>query len=506
MRTKYSVLWVVFLVLCSMNVYAATLSVDPASVDLVDVPKELPPIEDAPIDTKGTIDYVKNVDAVTRVGVVDVIRRTLVPKMFVGGTEYEIGEQGKTFVTLSIDGQSVDNADCLVQIFYPNNTQWVGYTSMSFLEDGIYYYDFTVTNTTGVYPVEILCSYVSITNVTFPTTITRTLGAGAGAISNLQTVDSSYVGMNENLGDSRRVSAFFNFTTIFNQTTTSLHSISLDFVGIRPQLGSDPASDPLKFWLYNYNTSQYDLIGDDFSYLASDTSKTYTFLDTSKNLSNYIKNGSMAVLINDTVDIIGGDTTSNTILSIDYLALRLKGQQRNDTVALVSGGGELHVTNRFTTLTCPSAQTIAQAVWNSSNRTLTGQVNATIDFGAAATAVWLYPNRTVDLTINITNVTLNINSSAVAAAVWSYENRTITAIIGNQTVNFGISASVFWILLFFVLLGMALVLRKGFMWFGFGLYSLFFGFSIISSTSTIGGLVLVFVGIASMFIANNMRS
>jgi hypothetical protein len=77
-----------------------------------------------------------------------------------GATEYEYGDDGKlTIYVEDSQGNPVTGASGYVNIYYPNLTKWVDGATVSELELGQYYYNFTVPNVSGV--------YITFANITY---------------------------------------------------------------------------------------------------------------------------------------------------------------------------------------------------------------------------------------------------------------------------------------------------------------------------------------------------
>jgi len=84
-----------------------------------------------------------------------------VATVVVHGTEYSIGSNGKIVSHfLNADGDPVNDENCSITIYYPNGTMFINNSNMSYMNGtyGIYYYNFTVPDITGVYPVDVNCS------------------------------------------------------------------------------------------------------------------------------------------------------------------------------------------------------------------------------------------------------------------------------------------------------------------------------------------------------------
>lgn len=83
--------------------------------------------------------------------------------MGTGGTEYQVNSPARVFARL-LDGNSrpVNLGSCNVTVYYPNNTKLINDVQMSFLEKGIYYYDFITPNITGNYITIFDCVFPSV--------------------------------------------------------------------------------------------------------------------------------------------------------------------------------------------------------------------------------------------------------------------------------------------------------------------------------------------------------
>lgn len=78
----------------------------------------------------------------------------------VHGTEYKVGEAAKVWLQLlDEDGNSINTAICETHVYYPNGEQLYEEQLMSFLEDGVYEYNFIAPSRLGVYPAIAECYY-----------------------------------------------------------------------------------------------------------------------------------------------------------------------------------------------------------------------------------------------------------------------------------------------------------------------------------------------------------
>ncbi len=75
------------------------------------------------------------------------------------GTDYVAGEKGTIWLQLLRNYQPINNATCHVTAYYPNKTKLLDNVLMNYLDgsDGLYYYDLTVPEQTGVYMLSASC-------------------------------------------------------------------------------------------------------------------------------------------------------------------------------------------------------------------------------------------------------------------------------------------------------------------------------------------------------------
>lgn len=90
------------------------------------------------------------------------------------GTEYYENDDGTVFLQLMDSaGVAINNATCSLNIYYPNTVNtthpiFITNGMMLFLNNGIYYYDFTIPNLAGVYIVDAKCTYLMIGEQYYP--------------------------------------------------------------------------------------------------------------------------------------------------------------------------------------------------------------------------------------------------------------------------------------------------------------------------------------------------
>jgi hypothetical protein len=131
------------------------------------------------------------------------------------GTDYEVGDNGRTIVQLIKDGIAVDNAVCKIDVYKPsdvigNITYYLNdavLTSMG--ENGVYYYDFTAPTTPGSYSVVANC----------------TLGKKTMSQADEWNIRNHLTAIKNNLTEIKNIVTFINSTTIeINGTTHNIYS------------------------------------------------------------------------------------------------------------------------------------------------------------------------------------------------------------------------------------------------------------------------------------------
>ncbi len=105
--------------------------------------------------------------------------------VIVHGTEYVAGNTGKIFIQLLDESaQPVSGSECYASIYYPNDEVYKYQQLMSYLDEGLYDYDFEIPYTKGVYPVAVVCTVKGVTydasNLAWDNFETGTISGGDG--------------------------------------------------------------------------------------------------------------------------------------------------------------------------------------------------------------------------------------------------------------------------------------------------------------------------------------
>jgi hypothetical protein len=80
-------------------------------------------------------------------------------KLNLYGTEYQTDENATIWLQVLKNYLPINDANCFAMTYYPNKTIFLNDVGMSYLEgsDGLYYYDLTTPETTGVYMLSATC-------------------------------------------------------------------------------------------------------------------------------------------------------------------------------------------------------------------------------------------------------------------------------------------------------------------------------------------------------------
>jgi hypothetical protein len=250
------------------------------------------------------------------------------------GTEYYINDFGKSWIQLiDSSGNFVDNGTCYIDIYTPDNDQFLERASMSFLENGIYYYDFIVPNVIGIYPSIGLCYYITTTQIeTADSGYVDTGIDGTGSYSSTATRNNVYWNIDENLTDTYRLQMGQNYTGITHPALLS--GISIEFQG-----RWDGGSDYLTIHVWNWSSSKWIPL----SNTIPDTSGTdldvnNMLLTVNATRSGILYSGEIRVMINDTglVDLAASR------FRIDYLVVNLISYS-SPTITEIKGSSEINV-------------------------------------------------------------------------------------------------------------------------------------------------------------------
>jgi hypothetical protein len=264
----------------------------------------------------------------------------------VGGTEYARGidTAGKVFANIILGNVSLDNANCLTNIYNPDNIgKFLTNAPMSFIEKGIYVRDFPIAAnmTTGVYPLTVEC-YFPINNIFFNASSYQVYNGTytSGSVANTTIYDGVSLRFTEALYASgvRTVNATLNMSA---DITSLTENVIIEFGG-EWNGGAGSAGEDVKLSVFNFSSGYWI----DFSNRVIDAvpqSPVNVTNSLPQPFSDFFLAGNLRLKFED---IPVGTDNANSVLDIDRLQVHVI---NNATLAMngVRGTGEIHVTKNM---------------------------------------------------------------------------------------------------------------------------------------------------------------
>ena len=255
-------------------------------------------------------------------------------KVHIFGTEYEPGDQGRIFLQLLDSQQPVNNATCLIDLYYPDKTIWFDDAVMPYLEesDGLYYFDLILPEQTGIYMLTVRCFYIVDYTRDYADNFTLILGTVlAGDYTDTWKDDEQYHEIMETkVVGKNYIDVIYDFTNV--SIPSNYTGIAIYWVG-----RWDDALENVRVWLWDFcNSTWYALPNQ----ISSNTPIVTNFVAKEEyNVSCLVNGGRVRVRFNDT---LGDGTRSN--FWTDLLEVQMN-YLTFGAIEMIRGGGELHVTN-----------------------------------------------------------------------------------------------------------------------------------------------------------------
>lgn len=284
-----------------------------------------------------SVSNVSHVDNVENVK--NVQRLTNQSSIHISGTEYQVGDSAKVFLQLIQGSGFIDNATCHTTIYKPDSTKLYTNQKMSHLENGIYQFDFTAPNITGVFPVTAVCQYVTQDIIEFADKEAIINGTNStGTINDTNSSNNVYRVIND---VSNKIEVNYNFSNISYSSDISSMDVNVE---AHLQSGGTGIAN-LTFYMFNFNTSEFDE-------LSNSITQTGTGADvsTSNDLNiplNYLTgNSSNSTAI---LKLIARRTSGNLEkIHIDFMHLDLSIFLNETPVSQLQESSELHITSTST--------------------------------------------------------------------------------------------------------------------------------------------------------------
>jgi hypothetical protein len=282
-------------------------------------------------------------DIYEKVGVV--YNRTSI--LLVHGTEYVSGETGTIFLQLKDEnGVPINNATCNLDIYYPSisHSNFLSDAPMVDFKNGIYYYDLTVPNQTGVYMIDASCSYLfsnywyyrpdyppylgdNMINIT----VIKGIVTGS-ALSLNEKNDGLYIKHVPETGSGKTLAEATYKWNVSVPSDKTIQSVSLYY------LGESTSGNTLHFYVWNNSYGKWDKLPNSLTFHGTvQQSGLPTGLDefvSNSIVPSYVYNGTVKILLN---------TTSSGTFDMWHNWMNLKIGSVGNYIADVKGAGEMHV-------------------------------------------------------------------------------------------------------------------------------------------------------------------
>ena len=273
-------------------------------------------------------------------------------KMEVFSTDYEVGDNARTFTSIVKGDEYINNATCYLDIDHPSssyddNQFFIENAYMTPIgHNGLYYYDYIAPNQTGIYMVTATCDLNVETTSFYPYSNSLIDGVvNYGDISDITSDDGNYFETTEQLITNRLYDHQFSFnlSSITNPNST-LNNIAINFIGYNDRDNYDEAED-MYIQIYNYTSTSWETL---INVIPPQLSKStdITVGNSLASNSDYFNNDILQIRIYD--EDRTSDNDKNEI-DIDKLELVLS-VPIQIPIDIKTGGGELNIRNHFTDL------------------------------------------------------------------------------------------------------------------------------------------------------------
>lgn len=262
----------------------------------------------------------------------------------VKGTEYYENDDGTLFLLLKdANGNYITNATCEVDIYYPNigNTthpEWINNGLLRYLEEGLYYYDFTTPALAGLYMTNAQCFYTTENNYYYK--------AGSASKPSRTVLSGTYTGDTFVLNDygdwiytqcassggtPKTCDSYYDWTVGTN--ITKLYA---------QYLGESSGSPTMIMYYWNFKNNSWMQMANTLAFKGTASSGVPSGVD--EYTTNEITNLTAGIATNYTVRIrtyTSGGSTYNLFTNW----LTLNAVKYGTTIQDLKGSGEIHVSS-----------------------------------------------------------------------------------------------------------------------------------------------------------------
>jgi hypothetical protein len=285
-------------------------------------------VASAKTDTEKIEDISKKTEDI--LNVVSEVLGNVRKSMSIHGTEYFVNETGKIFIQLTEDDVPVNDASCKLDVYFPNNTKFINYETMAFLENGIYYITTPKLTTAGTYMISASCM--------FPSRFLTALATGsvifdgsnyANDYTSTFSRDLIYHEILSNPSTANIKTRYFFLRPLDIASNSDIESITVRWSGQH-----DVDGRTFNFYLFNYTSMTYNLIRSTTTRKVDDTVVTTL---TRENISGFVhSNGSLIVEL-DSLGLGSGHYQRNDFLQLEFVA------NKTAYISQIYGSEELNV-------------------------------------------------------------------------------------------------------------------------------------------------------------------
>lgn len=357
------------------------------------------------------------------------------------GTEYQEDDQIKVWLQLLDSTQnSINNATCFVDIYTPSNIHYLERARMSFLEDGVYYYDLAALSIEGVYPTISICYYVTgTTDVSTANSgnVTNGTVAGGTTYANTQALDGVYWTINTApFNGFQRLNFTMSFTNITEASPAYDSFINVEWNG----KWNGNTGDNINISIWNFTSTSWVILP---NFIFPNAGNAFTVSNAIQyplgllNSTGFVKNGTAYLNFLDT-PVAGGQKS----IQSDYIDIQLISLV-NGTWQSVKGSSEIHVTGISSDINNFSALIIGNisSQLNANTTQILNAINVT-QFLINDTHLDLYAlNNTIanlfgNLSAALTGNLSSINATTQFQALQAQINANISMLSQNNAGNF----------------------------------------------------------------------
>lgn len=328
-----------------------------------------------------------------------------IQELDVQGTEYSPGENGTVFIGLNSVYPMTDSI-CDISIFYPNKT-FFSQNVMTYLNisSNLFYYDFVVPNTTGVYMVQSQC-VLPLTNVTYDVYYasdgTNNLLKNTSP-SGYSTWDTGSIKDGDGFVCNPK-DFFLSLDDFFGlDTPRYINEVINHSVYLSTDSGSRDIDFKLNYYKFNLATGVYTLL--------NSTTQLFPLTNaiTLYNIDDAVLNTPVSSYETLVVEPCIHSTASFNHNFYFYYGATYPSKFVSDYNAVNSsqgfeyrGSGEVHVIDSFNVLSSQISNVsvdydlIGPYVWNESDRNLTYYPPAEVNTTAVSVDVWNYTGRYIN--------------------------------------------------------------------------------------------------------------